>query len=480
MGLQELPEELRAGQCLGRAKERAPSSAPERRRSDMTAQNAWRRQSPLGGFHPSPGVQQTARWANLPLLQSCDRQESTRRRSFVQDERRARLPRTTSWDSRREPRDLHSQLKDAEAQTRQLEEQLLAARRAKARWEVVTWYCWCYAYLWNQPVESEKLEELLELAEQLMDLSFQSMELQGVLTENLSNPNATARQSLKLLSVLARFSHFPPEFKESCARVCSGQRESDLTSLSNEELVNAFNIHLCAVFDGPAALKHWFTEDDSMKLFFQVHTSQKWYQKQDFYRSMFRQSDAFMTLRDAAEKEGLDLRTSDAGEVYHLEFVSRDAKERLANLSEQPPLAVICITNKEQLRWYVPITEAGEELEKQNRCRQFHYMFKGAVQKVRHAQTMGYRPCIIWMSDWNELKTEEERRQYLKTATADYEAFRDAAEKEGLDLRTSDAGEAEERLADLSEQPPLAVICITNKEQLRWYVPITEAGEAGL
>ncbi|CAJ1353620.1 unnamed protein product [Effrenium voratum] len=337
----------------------------------MTAQNAWRRQS-LGGFHPSRGVQQTARWANLPLLQSCDRRESTLRRSFLQDERRARLPRTTSWDSRREPRDLHSQLKDAEAQTRQLEEQLLAARRAKARWEVVTWYCWCYAYLWNQPVESEKLEELLELAEQLMDLSFQSMELQGVLTENLSNPNATARQSLKLLSVLARFSHFPPEFKESCARVCSGQRESDLTSLSNEELVNAFNIHLCAVFDGPAALKHWFTEDDSMKLFFQVHTSQKWYQKQDFYRSMFRQSDAFMTLRDAAEKEGLDLRTSDAGE--ELEKQNRcwqqlpETRDVSGQMSLMDPLPM------------------GAGLP------------EDSVQKVRHAQTMGYRPCIIiWM-----------------------------------------------------------------------------------
>ncbi|CAE7620379.1 unnamed protein product [Symbiodinium sp. CCMP2456] len=34
--------------------------------------------------------------------------------------------------------------------------------------------------------------------------------------------------------------------------------------------------------------------------------------------------------------------------------------ERLAALSETPPLAVICIKSKEQLRWYVPVTAQME------------------------------------------------------------------------------------------------------------------------
>ncbi|CAK9029528.1 Hypothetical protein SCF082_LOCUS18827 [Durusdinium trenchii] len=316
---------------------------------------------------------------------------------------------------------------EAEAQTQQLEEQLREALRRHHQ-SVVNWYCWCYAYLWNKPLQSEKLEELLELAEEVHELCFQSLELQGVLAENLSNSNASPRQTLKLLSALARFSHFPPEFKATCDRICSKTTDVDLMSLSNEELINAFNIHLCGVFDGPAALKHWLTEDASMKLFFQVHTSQKWYQRQDYYRSMFRQSAAYGTLRKAAEQNGLDLRTSDFGEVYHLELVSQDAKERLAKLSDQPPLAVICITSKEQLRWYVPITaEPSEDLKQQNRCHQFHYMFRGAVQKVRHAQTMGYRPCIIWMSDWKKMETEAQRASYLSKASMDYEAFKPTA-----------------------------------------------------
>eukprot|EP00931_Biecheleriopsis_adriatica_P046932 TRINITY_DN27012_c0_g1_i1.p1 TRINITY_DN27012_c0_g1~~TRINITY_DN27012_c0_g1_i1.p1 ORF type:complete len:1148 (+),score=248.42 TRINITY_DN27012_c0_g1_i1:73-3516(+) len=299
--------------------------------------------------------------------------------------------------------------------------------------KVVLWYCWCYAYLWPKPLPSEKLNELLELAEHLMELSFQSLELQGVLAENLKNSNASPRQTLALLSVLARFSHFPPEFKETCARVCSGSSDSDLASLTPGDLINAFNVHLCAVFDGPAALKHWLTEDEGMKTFFQVHTSQKWYQKQDQERTTFLQSPAYLTLREAAEKEGLDLRPSEPGEVYHVELVSRDAKERLSALSENPPVALMCIKSKEELRWYVPITaeeSPAKELELQNRCHQFRFMFRGAVQKMRHLQAMGYRPAVIWMSEWNSLASEEERRACLREAIRQPGAFRPASAEE--------------------------------------------------
>ncbi|CAE7029732.1 unnamed protein product, partial [Symbiodinium natans] len=98
--------------------------------------------------------------------------------------------------------------------------------------------------------------------------------------------------------------------------------------------------------------------------------------------------------------ENLNLQFCEPGQVYHMELVSTDAKERLAALSETPPLAVICIKSKEQLRWYVPITaqaEPNQDLMAQNRCHEFRYMFREAVQKLRHVQTMGYRPCIIWL-----------------------------------------------------------------------------------
>ncbi|CAE8590019.1 unnamed protein product, partial [Polarella glacialis] len=246
--------------------------------------------------------------------------------------------------------------------------------------KVVLWYCWCYAYLWPKPLPAQKLEELLELAENLSELSFQSLEIQGVLADNLKNPNASPRQVLGLLSALARFSHFPPEFKETCAKVCSASTDTDLAALTPVDLVNAFNVHLCAVFDGPAALKHWLTEDEDMKSFFQVHTSQKWYQKQDQERTTFLQSPAYLTLRQAAEKETLNLRPSEPGEVYHVELVSQDAKERLNSWSGNPPMALICIKSKEQLRWYVPITAEGSPAqaeEMQNRCHQFRFMFLG-------------------------------------------------------------------------------------------------------
>merc|ERR1712217_366181 len=235
----------------------------------------------------------------------------------------------------------------------------------------------------------------------------------------MGNPNASAGQVLALLAALARFSHFPPEFKEACARICAESSDSDLVALSTDDLVNAFNIHLCAVFDGPAALKHWLTEDEAMKAFFQVHTSQKWYQKQDKERTAFLQSDAYLTLRQALDAGGFDMQPSDPGEVYHVEFVSRDAKDRLQDHAN-PPTALICIKSMEQLRWYVPITAEGPATEvdsqTQNRCLQFRYMFRGAVQKMRHLQAMGYKTAVVWMSEWNALETEDQRRQYLSTA----------------------------------------------------------------
>lgn len=287
--------------------------------------------------------------------------------------------------------------------------------------KMVLWYCWCHTYLRPSPLPTEQVDELLEFAGHLLELSFQSLELQGILAEQLRNPNATPRQVLALLAALARFSHFPAEFKEACAKVCAESNSSDLASLSSADLVNAFNIHLCAVFDGPAALKHWLTEDEAMKAFFQVHTSQKWYQRQDQERTAFLQSKAYFTLKEAVEEEGLDLRPSEPGDVYHVEMVSRDAKDRLSAWSGNPPTALVCIKSREQLRWYVPIAagaaggEAGE-LAEQNRCHQFRYMFSGSVQKIRHLQAMGYRTAAVWMSEWRTLETSEQRREYLRAA----------------------------------------------------------------
>lgn len=283
--------------------------------------------------------------------------------------------------------------------------------------KVVLWYCWCYNYLWSKPLASESLDDLLELAENLSDLSFQSMDLHGVLAQNLKNPNASPRQMLGLLSALARFAHFPTEFKDACSRVCATSTNTELSSLSQKDLINAFNIHLCAVFDGPAALKHWLTTDETMKLFFQVHTSQKWYQKQDQERVAFLQSPAYSNMKSIIKAGGLGLVESEPGEVYHVEFVSKDAKDRLT--SNDPPTALVCIKTKEQLRWYVPIMaetmQQGGEM--QNRCRHFRYMFHGSVQKMRHLQAMGYRTAVIWMSEWNSLETKEERLAYMQAAT---------------------------------------------------------------
>jgi len=41
-------------------------------------------------------------------------------------------------------------------------------------------------------------------------------------------------------------------------------------------------------------------------------------------------------------------------------------------------------------------------------------MFKGMVQKTRHLQAMGYRVGVVWISEWNQLETLEERREYIR------------------------------------------------------------------
>lgn len=284
--------------------------------------------------------------------------------------------------------------------------------------KMVSWYSWCCMYLRPKPMSADNVSDLLEFAHQLLELSFHSLELQTILADNLQNPNASSKQQLALLAALAKFSHFPLEFKDTCTRVCGNSTDSDLASLTQPDLIDAFNIHLCAVFDGPAALKHWLTEDTAMKAFFQVHTSQKWYQKQDRERTAFLQSSAYLSLKCAAEEEGLDLVPSDPGEVYHVELLSANAKQTLSSWPSNPPTAVVCIKSKEQLQWYVPITAEGSSEAEQmnNRCHQFRFMFRGVVQKMRHLIAMGYRPAVIWMSEWNQLKSSNERNAYLRAA----------------------------------------------------------------
>jgi len=287
--------------------------------------------------------------------------------------------------------------------------------------KIVHWYTWCCKYLWPKPLSKEDVDEALALGRHLHDLSFQSLAFLDVLAENLENPNATPSQLLMLLSLLARFSHFPPSFRSTCARVCKEDAgSSDLASLRPSELVEAFNIHLCAVFDGPAALKLWLTEDEAMKSFFQVHTSQKWYQEKDQERAGFLQSSTFPELSQAMQDAGLDVRPSDLGEVYHVEFVSPDAKERLSGNSGSPPLAIVCIKSKEQLRWYVPITAEvlPDEEQLTNRCNTFKLVFSEAVQKLRHLQAMGYKTVPIWMTEWKMLKTREERAEHIRDAVS--------------------------------------------------------------
>merc|ERR1711964_834565 len=108
----------------------------------------------------------------------------------------------------------------------------LRVHHAPLMHKMVLWYGWCYAYLWTKPLPSDQLDELIELGDLLSKLSFQSLELHSILAENLANPTASPRQVLGLLSVLARFAHFPAEFREACAKVGAESTDSDLTSLS--------------------------------------------------------------------------------------------------------------------------------------------------------------------------------------------------------------------------------------------------------
>mmetsp|Transcript_15239 Transcript_15239/g.32878 ORF Transcript_15239/g.32878 Transcript_15239/m.32878 type:complete len:1056 (+) Transcript_15239:194-3361(+) len=286
--------------------------------------------------------------------------------------------------------------------------------------KVLEWYVWSCAFLRPNPMQTEQITDLLTFSEQLLELNYHSLQLQDLLAKQLRNPNATAAQKLALLAALARSSHFPVEFKDVCQEICSPISDMNLGALTPKELMNAFNIHLCAIFDGPAALRHWLTTDPIMKDFFQVHTSQRWYQGQDQLRIAFMQSEAYATLKSAIEAEGLDLQPTAAGEVYHIEFASENAKARLSDPAAEPPMALVCIRSKEQLRWYVPVmvdvdTDAATLVE-QNRCKEFKYMFRDSVQKIRHLQAMGYRTVVVWLSEWNELESEDARRAYLRMA----------------------------------------------------------------
>lgn len=131
MGLKELPEELqqipstkgRNGLSIGRC------SFPSRRDQDRGQKE--RRRIPIPRPRPDSTRDTTPADAFQKSASTSELCQETSQ-SADPERRRKRLPRTYSWDTRRDPRlQLEKQLKEAEAETQQLEEQLQEALRRR-------------------------------------------------------------------------------------------------------------------------------------------------------------------------------------------------------------------------------------------------------------------------------------------------------------------------------------------------------------
>ncbi|KAF4663936.1 hypothetical protein FOZ61_001266 [Perkinsus olseni] len=253
------------------------------------------------------------------------------------------------------------------------------------------------------------------------------------------------RLLVDLLNVLSRQRHFPPKFitaVEELINITSTTTSSSSTTynsindMTTNDWIRAFQIHLCAAVEGPPAVRKYLTQNADVKAFFADNTSFVWYASQERDRTNFLHSDTSLQLSEAVTALGWPLTLGNQlGEVYHLDMMTSPTSSSLshdpstmldASLNYEQAgkrAAIVCIKEEDELRWYTPITK-GADYHQQTSADDHHnianvrlghtrVMIGDSLTKVRHLHSLGWKVIPVWLSEWSELQSVEERRRYL-------------------------------------------------------------------
>ncbi|EEQ98719.1 hypothetical protein Pmar_PMAR029087, partial [Perkinsus marinus ATCC 50983] len=282
-------------------------------------------------------------------------------------------------------------------------------------------------------------QELVQLIERALPSSRPPINKESCIDGD--NPIATdisqhPRLLVDLLNVLSRQRHFPPKFITAveelinAANINSSAYSSNMTT---NDWIRAFEIHLCAAVEGPPTVRKYLTQNDDVKAFFADNTSFVWYASQERDRTNFLHSDTCMQLNEAINALGWPLSLGNQlAEVYHLDMITSLNQPDSTSSSSNPSVlgsslnyqqagkrtAIVCIKEEDELRWYSPITRGQHQStldDPHNNIRLGHtrVMIGNSLTKVRHLHSLGWKVIPLWLSEWSELHTVDDRCKYL-------------------------------------------------------------------
>ena len=220
-----------------------------------------------------------------------------------------------------------------------------------------------------------KNESIVKLAEQL-------------LRDSANSGPESMPVRISLLNTLAKSGVFSPLFGQQL-RLLADQAAQHVSALSEQDWIRLFETHLAVMIEAPPKIRMRHMGDAALKSFFEDNCAFSWYANQERLRNAFIYSPARAEIADTMASLGwADMRIADVGkEVYHVDF-----------LAAQPDkLAIITVPPADELG-----SSGGVRV-----------IVGDSMTKIKHLQILGYKVIPVWLAEWSQLNTAEDRKQCL-------------------------------------------------------------------
>jgi hypothetical protein len=193
---------------------------------------------------------------------------------------------------------------------------------------------------------------------------------------------------INLVNSLAKNGVFSPLFVDQL-RLIFEEASKNVSALSDEAWIKLFETHLVVLVESPPKIKVRFANDTKLRNFVDENCAFSWYAEQEKQRNHFIHSEQRAQIAQAMEALGWDnMRVPELGkEVYHVDFSAE--KIAIVTIPESDELNLV--SNSTGVRVIV-----GQ-----------------SMTKIKHLQLFGYKVVPIWLKEWSNLSSDEERKKCL-------------------------------------------------------------------
>jgi len=293
---------------------------------------------------------------------------------------------------------------------------------------LVSWYVHSLTNILPEPFDNDGLDKLSQIALQLAALGFNTREFTRLCADALMASALSYPHRVALLNALARFHRFEPPFKDAFIKLKDDYQDNK-NLLSDRDMSRLSQVYICTSYDGPPSLRAMLGEEQ-YRDFMQQVPFDVWFREQEEQLKFNATQEWYQTIERVMAMLPGDYHEwrHEVTEVYGIDFVKPKPPGRENDTSEARE-ALLVIPPRDHLRWYVPVAGGGaaapEAGTSPNRCNGTKVVVGNSLLKVKHLHGIwGYNVAALYLAEWNELQTDDERKAYLEQALAKKRMFR--------------------------------------------------------